>query len=99
MEGMYAEPGLTVTLVRLTTHPELIGTTAVLQRYLRRRQMWQVVLADGRVFAVKAENMRTRDMCAPVEQDVSARKLGQFNSTRKHSKLRPRSARPTAGCP
>lgn len=66
MEGTYAEPGLTVTLVRLTTHPHLDGTTAVLQRYLRRRQMWKVVLADGRVFAVKAENMKTREMMAQL---------------------------------
>ena len=75
MEGMYAEPGLTVTLVRLTTHPELIGTTAVLQRYLRRRQMWQVVLADGRVFAVKGENMKTRDMMPQIVYSEFGRPL------------------------
>jgi len=66
MEGTYAEPGMTVTLVRLTTRPHLNGTTAVLQRYLRRRQMWSVQLPDGGVFAVRAENMKTREMMAQV---------------------------------
>lgn len=66
MEGTHAEPGMTVTLVRLTALPHLNGTTAVLQRYLRRRQMWSVQLPDGRVFAAKAENMKTREMMAQL---------------------------------
>lgn len=66
MEGTHAEPGMTVTLVRLTAQPHLNGTTAVLQRYLWRRQMWSVELPDGRVFAAKAENMKTREMMAQL---------------------------------
>jgi hypothetical protein len=57
---------MTVTLVRLCTRPDLNGTTAVLQRYLRRRAMWKVMLPDGQVFAAKAENMKTREMLAQL---------------------------------
>ena len=66
MEGTHAEPGMTVTLVRLTTLPHLIGTQVVLQRYLQRRRMWKVLLPDGQVFAVRAENMKTREMLAQL---------------------------------
>ena len=66
MQGTHAEPGMTVTLVLLTARPELNGTTAVLQRYLQSRRMWKVLLPDGGVFAVKAENMKTREMLAQL---------------------------------
>jgi len=64
MQATHAEPGMSVTLVLLTTRPELNGTTATLVRYMRTRRMWAARLPDGSVFAVRAENMRTREMLA-----------------------------------
>lgn len=66
MQATHAEPGMTVTLVRLTTRPELNGTTAKLVRYMRTRRMWAVRLPDGSVVAVRAENMQTREMLAQL---------------------------------
>jgi hypothetical protein len=57
---------MTVTLVRLYSRPHLNGTTAVLQKYLRRRALWKVLLPDGQVFAARAENMKTREMLAQL---------------------------------
>ena len=63
---MEVEPGMKVVLVMLTKRPELNGTTATLQRYLDRRQMWAVRLDGGGVFAVKNANMRTSPALAQL---------------------------------
>ena len=71
----HAEPDMTVTLVLLTMRPELNGTTATLERYMRSRGMWKVRLPDGSVFAVRAENMRSREMMAQLPYRLYGRPL------------------------
>jgi len=59
--------GMEVTLVRLTTHPHLNGTKATVRRYLESRDQWAVVLPNGNVVSVPAENMLTREMLAQLQ--------------------------------
>ena len=71
----HAEPGMTVTFVILTQNPELNGTPARLERYMCNKGMWKVSLPDGSVFAVRAENMRSREMMAQLPYRLYGRPL------------------------